>query len=202
MGDQCALDNVREPEVAGAAAEAGRLARRFRGRLGDVSGCRSVRENRAMSGVHIVVHAGIIVCIVGLLAAGRAKAASTWVILETLGLLSTLLVAYKLRHALSLAAKLAWHGFGARTKALVALGAVGFLAPYIVGRFRQELPGGLVTALLLAMALTSAGTIAMLASTIRDTETSYFTAVMSTANRLADADAIARLKDSFSMDTA
>lgn len=200
MGGKCELDSVEEPRVAEVVADARRSARKFRGSLGDVSGCKSVRENQAMAGVHIAVHAAIIACIVALLAT-RAAGVGTWVTLETLGLASTLLAAYQLRHAISLAAKLAWYGFGARTRALVALGLTGFLAPYILGRFRQELPRAAVTGLLVAMALTSAGTMAMLASTIRHPETAYFTAVMSTANRLANPQAIARLKADFSIDT-
>lgn len=201
MGAKCALDSVQEPEVVEAAADVGRKARTFRGRLGDVSGCASVRENRTMSMMHIVVHAGIIASVVALVAT-RSSGPGTWMVLDTLGLLSTMLAAFHLRHAISLAAKLAWHGFGPRTRALVALSLVGFLAPYVLGRFRQELPRAAVTGLLTAMALTSAGTIAMLFSTIRNPETAYFTAVMSTANRLANPQAIARLKDSFSIDTA
>ena len=198
---KCALDAVGEPQVADATASAGSFVRKFRGSLGDVSGCKSVRENRAVSAVHIVVHLGIVACATALALSSRTGRPGTWAALEVLGLISTLLAAFHLRHAISLAAKLAWHGFGARTRALVVLGVVGFLAPYIVGRFRQELPVAAVSGLLAAMALTSAGTIWMLSSTLRNPESAYFTAVMSTANRLANPDAIARLKDEFSINT-
>lgn len=181
----CTLDNAHTEE---ATVEAGRLARRLRGALGDVSGCRAVRENGAVSVVHIGVHLGIVACVVVVLVTSRPGA---WDVLDGLGLASTLLALYRVRHAMGLGLRLAWHAFEPRTRAVLALALAGFLAPYVLG-YRALLPRVAVVALLLLTALTSAGTAVVLATA--DPAKAYVTALSAAAYRLADADAVARLK--------
>lgn len=197
---RCSLDRVQESDVTEVTASAGRTVRKFRGKLGDVSGCSSVRENRAVASAHIAVHLATIACVV-MLVAGWGDGDVVWQVLQVLLLTSTVLAAFYVRHALILAGKLAWHGFGASTRLLVALGATGFVAPFIIARIRGTASPAVVNSLLGTMAATSAMTIAVLASTLHSPESAYFTAVMSAANRLANPDAIARLKASFAIDT-
>lgn len=196
MVNQCLLDSVEDGEDI--AAQVGREANKFRSKLGDVSACQSVNENRVVSVVHILVHVGIIACIVILLSKQGAQA---WDTLQTLGLASTLLAAFHLRHAFALAGKLAWYGFGTRTKLLVALGLAGFAAPRLLRAYRRTVSTAVVNALLTSVGLTSTLTIAVLVMTIRNPESAYFTAVMSAANRLASPSAIARLKTEYSIAT-
>lgn len=195
----CPLDEVTQPIAEAAVQEVlqrcgvNRLVAQASTLGAGVQDCAAVRLNRALTVVEALVAALTVAAAVAILRGGGRAA---WASLHALGTLSTLLLLVKLRHALSLGAKVAWYGLPAGAKALAAVTLASLVARASLDSLRDVLPP---SALNVVVGFAVVAMLAKLGVLLRSVvsppvATALFTAVTSAADRVVGPDAVARLK--------
>lgn len=156
------------------------------------SSCGAVRANR------VAIVANIVVVAASLAGAVSAARGGSWEAPAGLGVLALLLTLFRMRDVIGLALKVAWYGYSAKTRALMAfstaISTVGVFATATLAYFRGSVSAGTVTALLYVTAALSAMKIAALYGELVNPETQLLVAVASAANRATDSRAVRDLK--------
>lgn len=91
--------------------------------FGDVSACRASKTAKIANAVHMALMAVAIVTL-GILVFKKGRGRWPYYVLQSVGVLGTLLTVFTMRHILSLGAKLSWYGSGTNARALLILTAV------------------------------------------------------------------------------
>lgn len=163
--------------------------------FGDLSKCTSVRRNQVANGVHAVVLVGQLIAILVLLratASGGFAPARAERVLTALTIAGMVLTAYRLRHVISLAGKVAWNGIGPNTQTMLALTAFSSIASYVYTAFDLG-PVSLIVVLSLMAALTC-GKVYFSARAAVKPESMYLTAITAAIDRVLSGRKIAEAR--------
>lgn len=160
--------------------------------FGDVNKCKSVKTNRMIGILQIVVGVMSLASMAMLLKSrgeSRLFGSAVW----WLGLLGLGLTAVQLRHVISLLIKIGWHAFGSNTRASMVLTTMSVAVTLLFMNFRNSSPA-IVMTLLLSMAGINAANLVFMINSVRKPEAMHVVAVASALDRVLTAKRIAAVR--------
>lgn len=157
-----------------------------------IAGCGASKLTRALRAGHILVLLAEIWTLVRL--ARRNGDESSWERLAVLGLLNTLFIMAEYRHALKVAFKIAWHGFGTGARLAVALIILGIASGTILEYVQGIVAGPVLTVLIAVTAVVATFKIAYLAAEVIHPEPTPFDALASVLDRTVTKESVASFK--------
>lgn len=160
--------------------------------FGDLHACKSVKTNRTVGIVQVVVGVAALVSMAMLIARGgssRTLSSTVWY----LGVAGLALTGFQLRHVISLLVKIGWHAFGTSTRANMILSTLSIATTIAFLTFRQSSPTIVMTLLVIMASINAINVYFMMRSVLKP-EAVYVVALASALDRVLTARRIAGIR--------